>query len=108
MYQLVNEHGNPMKAPTCQFNEIVGKIQVLSLDVRSSLSEEELSDRLRKGFGTGGLGLEVKAEGPGRLTFEGGGGYVCASFHGEGGRTRLNIVTHGWAVQVKKFFAELP
>ncbi len=108
MYQRANEHENPMKAPPCQFSEIIGKIQVLSLDVRSSLSEEELSDRLRKWFGKGGLGLEVKAVGPGGLTFEGGGGYVSAVFHGECSGTRLNIVTHGWAVQVKKFFAELP
>ncbi len=97
-----------MKAPPCQFSEIVGKIQVLSLKASSSLSEEELSVRLREWFGKGGLGLEMKSDGPGRLTFEGAGGHVSATFRAEGSRTRLSVVTRGWAVQVKKFFAELP
>jgi len=97
-----------MKAPSCPFNEIVAKIKVLTLDVRTALSEDELSDRLRRFFGDGGLGLEVKVDGPGRLTFEGGGGYVAVKFCAEGARTLLKIVTNGWAVQVKRFVTELP
>ncbi len=42
-----------MKAPPCQFNEIVGKIKVLSMEVRTSLSMEELAERLNEFFGKG-------------------------------------------------------
>ncbi len=97
-----------MKAPSCPFNEIVAKIKMLTLEVRTALSEDELSERLRRFFGFGGLGLGVKADGPGRLTFEGGGGYVAVNFCAEGNRTRLKIVTNGWAVQAKRFVTELP
>jgi hypothetical protein len=97
-----------MKAPPCQFNEIVGKIKMLSVEVRTSLSMEELGERLKKYFGTGGLGLELKEVAPGRLTFTGGGGTVTAAFRAEGGKTLLKIVTSGWAVPVKKFIDKLP
>jgi len=97
-----------MKAPSCPFNEIVTKIKVLTLEVRTALSEEELSERLRRFFGTCGLGLGVKADGPGRLTFEGGEGYVAANFYTDGSRTLLKIVANGWAVQVKQFVTGLP
>lgn len=97
-----------MKAPPCQFNEIVGKIKVLSMEVRTALSMEELADRLNEFFGQGALGLEPKEECPGRLTFTGGGGAVTATFRAEEGKTLLKIVTSGWAVPVKKFITELP
>jgi hypothetical protein len=95
-----------MKAPSCPFNEIVAKIKVLTLEVRTALSEDELSERLRIFFGTCGLGVKVDC--PGRLTFEGGEGYVAAHFHTEGSGTLLNIVTSGRALQVKRFVSELP
>jgi hypothetical protein len=96
-----------MKAPPCAFNEIVGKIQVLSMEVRTPLPAEELDARLRACFGAGGLGLDCK-EPAGRLLFEGGGGHVTATLHREGDRTLLRISTSGWAVPVKRFVAELP
>ena len=97
-----------MKAPPCQFDEIVGKIQVLNMEVRTALSMEEIGDRLREFFGAGGLGLELKEECPGRLLFEDGGGHVTAAFRAEEGKTLLKIVTSGWAVPVKKFIDHLP
>jgi len=97
-----------MKAPPCQFDEIVGKIKMLSMEVRTSLSMEELGERLKKYFGTDGLGLELKEEYPGRLIFTGGGGTVTVTFRAEGGETLLKIVTSGWAVPVKKFVTGLP
>ena len=97
-----------MKAPSCQFNEIVGKIKMLSMEVRTSLSMEELAERLKGFFGKGGLGLALKEDCPGRLTFEGGGGHVTAAFCAERGKTLLKIVTSGWAVPVKKFIDNLP
>ncbi|HET6491318.1 MAG TPA: hypothetical protein VFG28_16290 [Syntrophales bacterium] len=97
-----------MKAPSCPFNEIVTKIKMLTLEVRTALSEEELSERLLRFFGACGLGLGVTVDCPGRMTFEGGGGYVAANFHTDGNRTLLKIAANGWAVQVKRFVTELP
>ena len=97
-----------MKAPPCQFDEIVGKIKMLNMEVRTALSVEELEIQLKKFFGKGGLGLEIKEECPGRLTFSGGGGHVTAAFCAEAEKTLLKIVTSGWAVPVKKFIDNLP
>jgi hypothetical protein len=97
-----------MKALPCPFNEIVGKIKMLNMEVRTVLSVEELEKQLKEFFGTGGLGLEIKEEYPGRLTFSGGGGHVTAAFCAEAGKTVLRIVTSGRAVQVKRFVNELP
>jgi hypothetical protein len=97
-----------MKAPPCQFNEIVGKIKMLNMEVRTALSAEELEKRLKEFFGAGGLGLEMKEECPGRLTFTGGGGYVMATYCSEGEKSLLRVVSSEWAVQVKKFIDKLP
>ena len=97
-----------MKAPPCQFNKIVGKIKMLNMEVRTALSVEELEKQLKEFFGTGGLGLEIKEECPGRLTFSGGGGHVTATYCTEGGKSLLRLVTSGWAIQVKKFIDGLP
>ena len=97
-----------MKAPSCQFNEIVGKIKVLSMEVRTSLSMEELAGRLNEFFGKGALGLALIEDCPGRMSFEGGGGHVTAAFCAEAEKTHLKIVTSGWAVPVKKFIDKLP
>jgi hypothetical protein len=108
MYQALKKTGGSMKAPPCPFNEIVGKIKMLTLEVRTSLAEDGMSERLRNTFGKGGLNLEVKTDCPGRLTFEGSGGYVAAKFGVNNNGTRLKIATSGWALQVKRFVAELP
>jgi len=97
-----------MKAPPCQFNEIVGKIKMLNMEVRTALSVEELEKRLKDSFGKDGLGLEFREECPGRLAFTGKGGYVTATFCAEREKTFLKIVTSGWAVQAKKFIDHLP
>jgi len=97
-----------MKAPPCAFNEIVGKIQVLTLEVRTALSAEELDARMRACFGAGGLGLDLEEETAGRLRFGGGGGHVTAAFRPDGDRTLLRISTSGWAEPVKRFVTGLP
>ena len=58
---------------------------------------------MKEFFGKGGLGLELKEECPGSLSFKGGGGHVTAAFYAEEEKTLLKIVTSGWAVPVKKF-----
>jgi hypothetical protein len=55
---------------------------MVTIEVRAALSEEELSDRLRKFFGKDGLELGVKVDCPSRLIFEGGWGHVSATFWG--------------------------
>jgi hypothetical protein len=97
-----------MKAPLCQFNEIVGKIKMLNMEVRTALSVEEIEKQLKEFFGEGGLGLEIKEECPGGLTFTGGGGHVTATFCAEGEKSLLRVVTSEWAAQVKKFIDRLP
>jgi hypothetical protein len=97
-----------LKAPSCPFNEIAGKIKMLSMEVRTSLSAGELTDRLKGCFGTDGLGLALKEDCPGRLAFTGGGGHVTATFCAESEKTVLRIVTSGWVAPVKKFIADLP
>lgn len=97
-----------MKAPPCAFNEIVGKIQVLTMEVRTPLPAEELDARLRACFGAGGLGLNLEEEPTDRLTFTGGGGHVSATLRPDGRGTLLRIATSGWAVPVKRFVTDLP
>ena len=80
---------------------------MIHLEVKTKLTVEELAGRLKGFFGEGGLGLEVKEEGPQCLSFEGGGGYVNATLCVEEGKTRLSLVSQEWDYQVKKFATEL-
>jgi hypothetical protein len=81
---------------------------MLNLEVKTKLSQEEISQQLKKFFGKGGLGLELREETPQCLTFGGGGGYVTASLCPEEGKTRITLVTQEWDYQVKKFASSLP
>jgi hypothetical protein len=80
---------------------------MINLDVKTKLKPEEVVERLKKFFGEGGLGLDVAYEVPQCLTFEGGGGYVTATLCPEGGKTRINLVSHEWDFQVKRFASSL-
>jgi hypothetical protein len=97
-----------MKAPPCPFNEIVAKIKILTMEVHTALSGEDVSNRLKTFFGKGGLGLGMKVDCPDRLIFDDGEDYVSATIRVEGNGTLLNIVTSGKAVQVRRFVSELP
>ena len=97
-----------MKASRCPFNEIVKKVKMLSMDVHTGLSTEDLSDRLRTCFGKEGLGLEPRENGPERYIFEGDRGFVTAILGPAGDKTFLRITTNDWAVEVKTFVSELP
>jgi hypothetical protein len=81
---------------------------MLNLEVRTRLTDKEVIDQLKKFFGKGGLGLNLTEEGPQCLTFEGGGGYVTATFCREEGKTRINLVTQEWDFQIKTFASSLP
>jgi hypothetical protein len=81
---------------------------MLTLEVRTKLSQEKAVQQLKKFFGKGGVGLEITEETPQCLTFEGGGGHVTVTLCSEEGKTRMTLVTQEWDYQVKKFGSGLP
>jgi len=80
---------------------------MLNLECKTALAPEEVLEELKRSFGKGGLGLEVKEENPLCITFEGGGGYITASLCEEKGRTRVDLATREWDYQVKQFASKL-
>ena len=80
---------------------------MLNLEVKTKLTGKEVSEKLKKYFGTGGLGLDLTEEGPQCLTFEGGGGHVTVTFCPEGEKTRVDLETQEWDHQVKTFASQL-
>ncbi len=80
---------------------------MLNLEVKTKLTQDEVIQRLKKFFGKGGLGLDITEEGPQCLSFAGGGGHVTATICPEQGKTRINLVTHEWELQVKKFASDI-
>jgi len=81
---------------------------MLNLEKKTKLSEKEAIDRVKRFFGKGGLGMDLKEESPNCLNFEGGGGYVTATICQEEGQSRIDLVTQEWEYQVKEFSAHLP
>lgn len=81
---------------------------MLNIETRTKLSEEEVIDRVKRFFGKGGLGMDLKEESPNCLRFEGGGGYVNATICQEEDQNRIDLVTQEWEYQVKDFSAHLP
>ncbi len=81
---------------------------MLNLEVKTKLSVEEVTERLKKFFGKDGLGLQLAEEASQCLTFEGGGGYVTATLCSEGTKTRIDLVTQEWDIKVKDFASRLP
>ena len=79
-----------------------------NLEVKTRLAQEDVIERLKRFFGSGGLGLNLTEEMPQCLTFEGGGGYVTATICPEEGKTRINLVTQEWDYQVTQFAEDLP
>jgi hypothetical protein len=86
---------------------ISGDSEMLRLECTSRLSPEKVIEELKGFFAEGGLGLNLKEESPGCVTFEGGGGYVTASLCQEGRETRVDMVTQEWDYHVKQFAARL-
>lgn len=80
---------------------------MINLEGTTKLSVEDVLERLKKFFGKGGEGLELKEDSPFCLTFSGGGGYVTATLCLEEGKTRVNLVSQEWERQAEKFLATL-
>ena len=85
-----------------------GRLNMLNLEVKTKLRQEEVVSRAKTFFGKGGLGLDLSEENSQCLSFQGGGGYVTATLCSEGNKTRVNLVTQEWDVQVKEFASRLP
>ena len=75
---------------------------MLKLEVKTPLPEEQVTQRIRAFFRDGN-GLNITAEAPDCLTFEGGGGYVTATICREANETRVELETREWEEQVKQF-----
>jgi len=80
---------------------------MINLEARTRLTPEQVASSLKKFFGEGGLGLKLTEEAPQCLTFEGGGGYVTASFCSDEGKTKINLAAREWDYQVKEFISSL-
>jgi len=80
---------------------------MINLEVKTKLSQRQAVERLKKFFGKGGLGLELRDETPQCLSFEGGGGYVTATVDSDQDRTRITLVSQEWDRQVKEFASSL-
>jgi hypothetical protein len=85
-----------------------GRPKMLNLEVKTKLRQEEAVSRVKKFFGKGGLGLDLSEENQQCLSFQGGGGYVTATICSEGDKTRIDLVTQEWDIQVKEFASRLP
>ena len=81
---------------------------MINLEVKTKLGPQEVVKRLKAFFGGEGLGLNISEESSQCLNFEGGGGYVTATVCSEEEKTRVNLVTQEWEIQVKKFSSSLP
>ena len=81
----------------------------------SRLGPAKVMERALEFFGPGGLGLEIKEQGEGCATFEGGGGYVLVeacekgpALSGvEGKGSEVDLETREWDYQVKQFMGKI-
>jgi len=80
---------------------------MINLEVNTKLSTPEACKRLKSFFGEGGLGLKITEETQSCLSFEGGGGYVITTVCREGKKTKINLKSMEWEIQVKNFAASL-
>ena len=80
---------------------------MLNLEVKTKLSPEDASKRVKAFFGKGGLGLELDEESTGCFNFSGSGGFVNALICPEEGKTRIELQSREWERQIKKFAVKM-
>ncbi|HPL63499.1 MAG TPA: hypothetical protein PK587_07015 [Syntrophales bacterium] len=80
---------------------------MIHIETRTNLSPIECAERVRAYFGTEGLGLNPVEDCPGRLRFEGGGGFVEAEICAAENSAIINLITQEWDYHVRKFLALL-
>lgn len=81
---------------------------MINLEVETKLSVEEVGKRLKSFFGKDGLGLDVTEDSSECLNFQGSGGFVNAVLCPSEGKTRVDLSTQEWEIQVKEFATRLP
>jgi len=81
---------------------------MINLEVKTRLSVDEVSKRLKSFFGTGGLGLEVSEDSSDCLNFQGSGGFVNAVLCQDERKTKVELSSQEWEIQVEKFASDLP
>jgi hypothetical protein len=80
---------------------------MIRLERWSKRRPDQVMQQFKRVFGEGGLGLSLKEESPACIAFEGGGGYVTASFCEDRGGTRVDVVSREWDYHVEQFIADL-
>ncbi len=81
---------------------------MLSLEVKTKLSQEEAAAQVKRFFGAGGQGLRLCEETESCLSFEGGGGYVTAHIAADKAGVKIDLLSQEWDYQVKEFATWLP
>lgn len=80
---------------------------MINLEVETKLSVEEASKRLKSFFGKGGLGLDIVEETTECLNFAGSGGFVNAVICPAEGKTKIELQSQEWEIQVNEFASNL-
>jgi hypothetical protein len=73
----------------------------------SKQSPAQVMKKALEFFGPGGLGLEIKEEGEGCASFEGGGGHVFVQVCEKGRGSEVDLETREWDYQVKQFVGKI-
>lgn len=76
---------------------------MMRLETTSKLSNEALITRAMQYFGPGGLGLDVIAQSPTCVIFDGDGGGVEVALASIGAGTFIDVVSQKWDYQTKGF-----
>ena len=75
-------------------------------EVTTGLTPREALAQATAYFGRGGIGLQVTAQTPHSLVFQGGGGHVAITVH-PGTPTTLDLETREWDVAVQRFMGQV-
>lgn len=78
---------------------------MLNLEITTKDSIKVATGKAKSFFS--GLGLTLKDENAGCLTFEGGGGFVNVTVCEEDGKTKVQLETTEWEIQAKEFSSKL-
>jgi hypothetical protein len=73
----------------------------------SKQSPAQVMKKALEFFGPGGLGLEIKEEGEGCASLEGGGGHVFVQVCEKGRGSEVDLETREWDYQVKQFMGKI-
>lgn len=88
---------------------LVGSGNSMRYGAETRLTVKELMDRAIGFYGpTGRCGLTITEQGPYRIVFAGGGGYVIATAHRAPSGSRIELEVREFDSEARKFLAMLP